>query len=128
MDLPLPRLCVIGTGERIDDEPLEAALTRLGEIFKGGSSCTIVYDVRRLGLSSIPSRRQLRMGAEWAHEHADNFNAALQAIAIVANRLLRATVWLALQLVSPPQPLKICESDLSALVFARACATTKDWR
>ena len=121
----LPRLAIVGSGAPIRDADAVAALARMRAILDVGAPLTLLWDLTKF---SLPSRKQAKLGVEWAGANAQDLDRGLQGIAIVVGSpVIRSVAAFFVRVLKPPQPMCVCASVEEATAFAeeraRACAT-----
>ena len=122
----LPRLAIVGSGAPIRDADAAAALARMRAILDVGAPLTLLWDLTKF---SLPSRKQAKLGVEWAGANAQDLDRGLQGIAIVVGSpVIRSVAAFFVRVLKPPQPMCVCASVEEATAFAEErCQSVRDW-
>ena len=103
----------------------EAAAVR-ARILDVGAPLTLLWDLTKF---SLPSRKQAKLGVEWAGANAQDLDRGLQGIAIVVGSpVIRSVAAFFVRVLKPPQPMCVCASVEEATAFAEErCQSVRDW-
>ena len=117
---------VVGSGAPIRDADAAAALARMRAILDVGAPLTLLWDLTKF---SLPSRKQAKLGVEWAGANAQDLDRGLQGIAIVVGSpVIRSVAAFFVRVLKPPQPMCVCASVEEATAFAEErCQSVRDW-
>lgn len=128
--LALHRMVILAHKAKASDEDVAAALAFTRTILDRRKPITVFYDLRQVNLPSL-SRKQLRMGVDWARANGHYLDRQLQCISFaIRSTLVRAAAQVVVTLLGPPQPISIGRDDVGALNFLEStaqCGKVQSW-
>jgi hypothetical protein len=128
-DLALPRMCVIAKDAPITDEAIAQFFHFVDNTFEVvDGPFTVCWDARG---NAFPTKAQFSRVCDWIgdDERRDTWDSHVQGnTVILPNPLLRGIANLFARIARPPQPLRVCQDEKSAIRFVREnCQAARTW-